>query len=107
MSSIGTKLKQLRKKKGINQDVIADVLGVSRGAISNYESGKRTPNIKDLTKIAKFYKVGLDYFGVSPKDEVKDLLARATTLFSDDTITLEEKQKLSEDIMRLYLALKK
>lgn len=105
--AIAEKLKLLRKKRGINQDVLAEYLGISRGAVSNYESGKRTPNIKDLSKIAKFYNVGLDYFGVSEKDEVKDLLARATDLFNNDKISYKDKQALYEDIMRLYLSVKR
>lgn len=106
-NNVGCKMKLLRKKKGVNQDALAEYLGISRGAISNYESGKRNPNIKDLAKIAKFYNVGLDYFGISQKDEVKDLLARATDLFNNNQITYEDKQGLYEDIMRLYLSIKK
>ena len=106
-NNIGCKMKLLRKKKGVNQDALAEYLGVSRGAISNYESGKRNPNIKDLNKIAKFYNVGLDYFGISKKDEVEDLLARATSLFKNEQISYEDKQLLYEDIMRLYLSVKK
>ena len=106
-TDIGVKLKTLRKKKGVNQDAVADYLGVSRGAISNYEAGKRRPNINDLAKLAKYYNVGLDYFGLSQKDEVKDLLARATNLFNNENISYEDKQLLYEDIMRLYLSVKK
>jgi hypothetical protein len=52
---------------------------------------------------------GLDvgYFTGEPtKDEILDLLERARALFNNDALPLEDKQKLSEEVMRLYLQVK-
>ena len=46
------KLKELRIKKGLLQKELADLVGVSGNAISNYEVGFREPNIETLIKIA-------------------------------------------------------
>ncbi len=54
---IGTKLKQLRKEKGITQKVIASYLGIRRNTYSQYESNARTPSIEILQKIASYYNV--------------------------------------------------
>ena len=53
-------LRHLRKKYGLNQDDLEDILNVSRQAYSNYETCKRTPDLDTLIRIARFYDVSLD-----------------------------------------------
>ncbi len=54
------KLQELRKKKGLTQEELAEVLYVSRTAISKWESGRGFPNIESLKAIAKYFSVSLD-----------------------------------------------
>ena len=54
------KLQELRKRKGITQEELADCLFVSRTAISKWESGRGFPAIDSLKSIAKFFGVSLD-----------------------------------------------
>ena len=54
------KLQELRKQKGITQEQLAQMLSVSRTAISKWESGRGYPNIDSLVAIAKFYSVTVD-----------------------------------------------
>lgn len=54
------KLQELRKQKGLTQEELADVLFVSRTAISKWESGRGYPNIDSLKAIAKFFGVTID-----------------------------------------------
>lgn len=49
---IGEKLKQLRKSKGMNQEELARLSGVSRNSIVNWETGKRMPRADDITRLA-------------------------------------------------------
>lgn len=53
-------LKKLRKICGFNQEDVSKVLGIDRSAYSYYESGKTEPNIKNLIKIARMFKVDVD-----------------------------------------------
>jgi transcriptional regulator with XRE-family HTH domain len=55
------RLKELREEKNINQKVVADMLNISQQAYSRYETGEREPSIESLKKLAKFYKVSIDY----------------------------------------------
>ena len=50
---IGDRLRRLRGKRTL--DEVADALGVTRQAISYYESGQRTPKDKMKIVIAKYY----------------------------------------------------
>lgn len=54
------KLQQLRKQKGLTQEELAQLLYVSRTAISKWESGRGFPNIESLKGISKFFAVSLD-----------------------------------------------
>ena len=54
------KLQELRKQKGLTQEELAELLYVSRTAISKWESGRGYPNIDSLKGIAKFFGVTID-----------------------------------------------
>ena len=103
---IGLKLRQLRKSKKLTQEILSDKCNVPRSTLSNYEIGRRTPHLKDLQKLAAFYGVGLDYFGINPTDEVFDLLIRAKEVFQSAEIPSEAKEELYREFMKLYLDLK-
>ncbi len=54
------KLQELRKQKGLTQEELAEVLFVSRSAVSKWESNRGYPNIESLKAIANFFKVSVD-----------------------------------------------
>ncbi|MBE6718642.1 MAG: helix-turn-helix transcriptional regulator [Ruminococcaceae bacterium] len=54
------KLQELRKQKGLTQEELADMLYVSRTAISKWESGRGYPNIDSLKAIANFFSITID-----------------------------------------------
>ena len=49
------KLQELRKKKELTQEELAEILYVSRTAISKWESGRGYPSIESIKEIAKFF----------------------------------------------------
>lgn len=55
------RLTKLRKRKNITQKEMADFLGVTRGAYSQYEIGRREPNYDTTIQIANLLSVSLDY----------------------------------------------
>lgn len=108
MANIGDKLKTLRKGRKMTQDQVAEAFGISRGAVSNYEIGRRKPSINELQAFAEFYGVPLDYFGdQGQKDELFDLLSRAKVIFQDDGVSRATKEELYREFMKLYLELDK
>ncbi len=54
------KILELRKQKGLTQEELADILFVSRTAISKWESGRGCPNIDSLKAIAEYFNVTID-----------------------------------------------
>ncbi len=103
MTSIGSKLKTLRKGRKLTQLELSERLELSRATISNYEVGRRTPHLSELRRFAEFYGVGLDYFGVDATDESFELLSRAKSVFTNKDIPVEERERLYKEIMKMYL----
>ena len=104
---IGKKLKQLRKSRGLTQEQVAEKVDITRSTISNYEIGRRTPHLKDLSALAGVFGVGLDYFGISAKDEAFELIARAKEIFQSEEVPRETKESLYREMMKLYLQMER
>lgn len=65
------KLIELRDKSGISQMALAHQLGVSRQAVSRWESGDVTPTMDKLKALAKIYDVSLDWLCNEDESEEK------------------------------------
>jgi len=61
MYEIGTRIVQLRKKKGWSQTDLAKHISASREAIGKYERNEAIPSITTAKKIADSFNVTLDY----------------------------------------------
>lgn len=61
LETFAKRFRELREESGLKQVEIGDKLGVSRGAISFYENGDRTPDIDFAAKAANFFGVTSDY----------------------------------------------
>ena len=54
------KLQAYRRQKGLTQEELAEILFVSRAAVSKWESGRGYPNLDSLKSIARFFSVTID-----------------------------------------------
>lgn len=55
------KLYKLRKERGLSQEQLADALGISRQAISKWESAKAMPETDKLILLSEYFGVSVDY----------------------------------------------
>lgn len=55
------RIKELRLKKGLTQQEIADLVHVNRVTYTNWEKGNREPNFENLVKLADLFDVSLDW----------------------------------------------
>lgn len=61
MSKFSTRLKELRKEKKITQQDLGNAIGVSRVTITKWEKEYIEPNISQITDLAIFFDVSIDY----------------------------------------------
>ena len=58
--SIGTKIAQLRKEKHISQEELANILQISRQAVSKWENGQANPDTENLIHLAEIFQVDVN-----------------------------------------------
>ena len=57
---LGYNLKILRTGRNVNQNILAEFVGLTRSAYAQYELGNRTPDAITLHLIAEFHEVSMD-----------------------------------------------
>jgi len=60
MAKISEKIKELRAKTGLSQQRLAELLGVSRPAISQIENGERKVSVDELDRLAKIFNISVN-----------------------------------------------
>ena len=102
------KIKALRLRNHKTQQEVADMLGVTRATISNFELGRRKPEIELMEKLADIYGVDLNYFAASPiiANDLMEIGNRAEAIFNNPDIPEKKKDKVYYNLMKVYFATK-
>ena len=84
---IGSKIKAARLDKKLTQEQVAEILGVSRQTISNWENEKSYPDIISVIKMSDCYEVSLDYLlkGEQKMKTYYDYLEESTNVAKSNT----------------------
>ena len=66
--TIADRIQNLRKSKGMSQEELADRIGVSRQAVSKWESEQATPDLEKVVIMSDIFEVTTDYLlkGIEP-----------------------------------------
>lgn len=99
---ISTNLKKLREAARYTQDEVAQVLGITRSAYSNYESGEREVPYDVLEKASDLF--GCDMYLLFEENENADAMILASA-FRLDGLTDEDAVEIVrfKDIVKSYL----
>lgn len=92
---IGSKLKNARNNSRLTQEQAAEVLGVSRQTISNWESNKTYPDIISVIKMSDIYSVSLDHL----LKEEKSMKQTYQEFLEESTNTVKAKRRLEKIIL--------
>ena len=71
--TLGNRLRKLRENKDLKQKEAAVALGISSVNLNRYETGKHSPDLETLSRLARFFGVTTDYLlgrVSSPTDEL-------------------------------------
>ena len=59
--TLGQKLKEIRKRFGLSQEGLAEIMNVSRQAITKWESDDGLPDVSNLQELSKVFNLTVDY----------------------------------------------
>ena len=99
------KLIVLRDKAGITQMSLAHQLGVSRQAVTRWESGDTAPSMDKLKALAKIYDVSLDWLCSGTDEPVPDKLTAYTCPESEPAEQAKQRKKSIAKWAAIVLAL--
>lgn len=88
------KLRELRKKKGISQQDLANDLNISRESISKYENGEQEASYDTLRRLSKYFNVSIDYLLNNNVNDcnISEIKSSLRNLNRSELISLMEKQ---------------
>ena len=93
-------LQLLRKSRGLTQDDLAEILGISLSSYQKYERDAISPSYETLCKIADFYHVTTDYLlGREPATDPFDMLQ----LPEDQKSVMERYASFPDDVRAIVL----
>lgn len=78
--TIGEKIVRLRKEQNLTQEQFAEILKVSRQAVSKWERDEAYPDTEKLIRIGKIFDCSLDYL---LKDELEQMDVNLTAAKED------------------------
>lgn len=64
------RLAELRKRENLSQEKLAEMLNISRQAVSKWENGASSPDINNIIQLGKLYNVSTDYILLGESQEV-------------------------------------
>ena len=125
------KIKRSREVRGLSQQQLADLTGVSKRTIASYESTNAMARLSTMRKLAEALQVSLDYlqnediidptYGMEKKEyvdqararygekaakEMDFLLEKNAALFAGGELSQEAKDAFFEAVMKAYLTCK-
>lgn len=92
--TIGKIILELRKKKKISQEKLAELLGISRQTLSNYENDITSPDLNQAKKICQIFDISLD-----------ELIGNNNTLSSKISSTERLVKKQNKDMKIVLITL--
>ena len=84
---ISMRIRELRKQANLSQEMMAEKIGVSRQAITKWETGLGVPDIENLVAIADLFKLSLDELmgrDIEHETLAKDYLYESVTEYDID-----------------------
>lgn len=102
---LGDNLKQLRLKKEMTQQQLAELLKINRVTYTQYELNKREPDNATLLEFANFFGVTTDYLLGRTKEpnEVKQIQTIAAHRVDDPSSELPEEARKSLEDFKKFL----
>lgn len=80
--TLGERIKTCRQNADLSQEQVAELVGVSRQAVTKWETNKSAPSTENLFKLAEIFETTVDMILVEKKEANKKICWRARLRFS-------------------------
>lgn len=93
--NIADRIQTLRKTKGLSQEQLADAVGVSRQAVSKWESEQTTPDLEKIILMSELFEVTTDYIlkGIEPIETMEDSHKTIGDILDQKVLTKENGKR--------------
>ncbi len=92
---LGRRLRELRKRKGFNQEKLAELISVEPATISNIENGKNYPSMMNLESIVKVLNCTFsEAFDYEHKNTEENLLEQINQVLKNNPEKIEDFYKI-------------
>ena len=89
---LGERIRQARLRAHLSQEKVAELIGVSRQAVTKWESGLSAPSTDNLFKLAEVLGTTVDIL-IAPEDKTASIAEQVYRLFREDEIRREAEKK--------------
>ena len=102
--NIADRIQNLRKTKGLSQEQLADAIGVSRHAVSKWDSEQARPDLEKIILMSEYFEVTTDYLlkGIEPIEDTKSEHKTIGDVL-DQKILTKENGKKTKTILKYIL----
>jgi len=114
----GEKLREQREQAGLSQDALAEIVGVSRVTIANYERGANYPQDRKVySRLAEAFQVDVNYFLTEDEEfltqaaerhgkqgllQAEEILEQTAMLFSGGGLSEEAKLAFFYEMQAIF-----
>jgi transcriptional regulator with XRE-family HTH domain len=95
--TLGQKLKEIRKRFGLSQEALAEIMNVSRQAITKWESDNGLPDVRNLQELSKVFGITVDYL-LNDENQLPALSMRKEL----DKEKYKNKLSMYNDVLKEY-----
>ena len=99
--TFGQRLSDLLKEKGMQQQTLAQIAGVTEAAVSHYIKGDRVPRASVMSRIAEALGTTSDYLMNGIEPDSKNEIAHAKRLIARNVKQMTREEKM--EIMSILL----
>ena len=103
--TIGVKIQNLRKQRGLSQEQLAETLGVSRQAVSKWEAEQSVPDIDKIILICEYFGVTTDYILRNEEMSCMEAIQSINTNKNEDKEESKENEKKSALLLTVAVML--
>lgn len=100
---IANRLYEMRKKKGLSQEELAEKIGVSRQAVSKWERAESSPDIENLILLSQLYCVSLDELLMNEPYTKENTSDKESTIQTDQSNINYKKASNKQNVKRYLI----